>query len=109
VALRNRATESTPALTHEDKAFASWSAKATPATPSETAAGGKECRRQWGGPEGIGPGSDGKVVAAAKVSLVENRGASTPPEPESPTYTVILKDGSVRADIPSKQTWSTRE
>lgn len=214
-----------PALTHKETAFATWSAEATAATPSETAAGGEECRRQWGGPEGIGPGSDGKIVAAAKASLVESRGAwtfvlllsggdfeatclynrhpasdqgfsggggtikydtpvaralapnaievhsegttgddnssyaettgrvgaevasvvvNTPhqgavkatvhegyfvawwpgpgiprmnmdpkaealPEPESPTYTVILKDGSVRADLPVKQIWSTRK
>ena len=37
------------------------------------------------------------------------KGEPAPPEPASPTYTLILKDGTIRAAIPERQLWSKRQ
>jgi hypothetical protein len=37
------------------------------------------------------------------------KGEPAPPEPASPTYTLILKDGTIRAAIPQRQLWSKRQ
>jgi len=57
--------------------FASWTATGKAATPAEFAAGGKKCMSEYAGPGGVGPGSDGKMVAQAKTFLVERRGVWT--------------------------------
>jgi hypothetical protein len=58
-------------------AYASWTATAQAITPAETAAAGKKCTAQYSGPEGFGPGSDGKMVAQSHTFLVERRGVWT--------------------------------
>ncbi|MHB8275548.1 MAG: hypothetical protein ACYDC9_12440 [Dermatophilaceae bacterium] len=66
-----------PGMLGGQNAFASWSATAKSVPPAEAAVAGKDCRTQWGGPGGVGPGSDGKVVETADTVLVERRGAWT--------------------------------
>jgi len=63
-----------PGLIAGNTAYASWTATAKAITPAETAAAGKKCTAQYSGPEGFGPGSDGKMVAQSHTFLVERRG-----------------------------------
>jgi len=63
-----------PGVIAGNTAYASWTATAQPITPAETAAAGKKCTAQYAGPEGFGPGSDGKMVAQSRTFLVERRG-----------------------------------
>lgn len=63
-----------PGVIGGDTAYATWTATAQPITPAETAAAGKKCTAQYSGPEGFGPGSDGKMVAQSRTFLVERRG-----------------------------------
>jgi hypothetical protein len=66
-----------PGMIAGNTAYASWTATAQAITPAETAAAGKKCTAQYSGPEGFGPGSDGKMVAQSRTFLVERRGVWT--------------------------------
>ena len=43
------------------------------------------------------------------MASMPKKGEPAPPEPASPTYTLILKDGTIRAAIPERQLWSKRQ
>jgi hypothetical protein len=43
------------------------------------------------------------------IVTLPKKGEPAPTEPASPTYTLILKDGTIRAAIPERQLWSKRQ